>query len=331
MSMKELKLPVAALSAAVLIASAPAADAWTPGEEVSLRMAASQPVHAIYPISAGFKEIVEREIPGVSIELTATQGGLENARLLSVGEVELANGNTLAAYSLRYGEFAAEGEEPQEQLVALFPSYTWEIGTMVPADSDVETFRDLIGKRLGLGPIGSGAEATASQTLAAMGLSDDDFANVQRSAVDQMFGSLSAGMVDAIIWGTAHPTGRITEQDTTRGLKFIPFAEEDMEKVVAAYPYFHAGYLREGFYEGQEGRPLWTGGGTHFWTTTDLPDDLAYAMVKAVWENREELIDRHVSQEFLDESLVKMQAELMEFHPGARRYFEEIGILDSDS
>lgn len=314
--------------ALTVIAAPLAAQEWSPGDEMSLRMAASQPVHAIYPISAGFKEIVEREITGISISLTATQGGLENARLLTAGEVELANGNTLAAYSLRYGEFAADGEDPQDQLVALFPSYTWEIGTMVPADSEVATFRDLEGMRLGLGPIGSGAEATASQTLTAMGLSDDDFANVQRSAVDQMFGALSAGMVDAIIWGTAHPTGRISEQVATRGLRFVPFAEDDMAQVTAAYPYFHAGYLRDGLYEGQEGNALWTGGGTHFWATTELPEDLAYAMVKAVWENREELVERHVSQKFLDADLVRMQADLMDFHPGAERYFVEIGVLE---
>ncbi len=322
---------IKALSLAALTATAfPAlAQDWTEGDSLSLRMAASQPVHAIYPISVGFKEIIERELPGVSITLTATQGGMENARLLSADEVELANGNTLAAYSLRYGEFAAEGEEPQDQLVALFPSYTWEIGTMVPADSEVSTFRDLLGQSIGLGPIGSGAEATASQTLSAMGLSDDDFSNVQRSAVDQMFGALSSGMVDAVIWGTAHPTGRISEQVATRGLRFIPFAEEDMAMVTEAYPYFHSGYLRDDLYEGQEGNALWTGGGTHFWATRDLPDDLAYAMVKAVWENKEELVDRHVSQRFLSEELVKMQAQLMDFHPGAQRYFVEIGVLES--
>jgi len=324
---KHLKvLSVLALAATAVPLSA---QDWTSGDTISLRMAASQPVHAIYPISVGFKEIVEREIPGVTIDLTATQGGLENARLLSVGEVELANGNTLGAYSLRHGQFAAEGEDPQEQIVALFPSYTWEIGTMVPADSDVTTFRDLVGQRIAMGPIGSGAEATASQTLTAMGLTDDDFANVQRSAVDQMFGSLSAGMADAVIWGTAHPTGRISEQVATRGLRFIPFDEADMDLVREAFPYFHAGFLRDGLYGGQEGNPLWTGGATHFWATTALPDDLAYAMVRAVWENRDELVSRHVSQEFLDEDLVRMQAELMDFHPGAERYFVEIGILEA--
>lgn len=51
-------------------------------------------------------------------------------------------------------------------------------------------------------------------------------------------------------------------------------------------------------------------------------------MVKAVWENREKLIDRHVSQKFLDEELVRMQAELMDFDHGAERYFVEIGNLE---
>jgi len=322
-----MKIKSKLLGALVALGLGSSAHAWSPGDSISLTMAASKPVHAIYPISVGVKEIVEREIDGVKINLTSTQGGLENARLLTSGEVQLANGNTLAAYSLRYGKFAADGEPPQEQLVSLFPSYTWEIGAMVPADSNVTKFRDLVGKRIGLGPIGSGAEATASQTIEALGLSDSDFANVQRSAVDQMFGSLSAGTVDAIIWGTAHPAGKITEYASTRGLKFVSFAESDMESVTDRYPYFHAGYMREGHYKGQTGSPLWTGGGTHFWTTTALDDDLAYLITKSVWENRKTLESRHVSQKFLNEELVRQQAAMVNFHPGSERYFKEVGIL----
>ena len=304
------------------------AHAWETGDEAVLRMAASQPVHAIYPITAGLKAIIERELPGVVIDMTVTRGGVENARLMQVGEVEMANGNTLGAYSIHKGQFAAEGAEPFPGLLGLMPSYTWEIGTMVPVDSDVQTFRDLLGQRIAMGPIGSGAEATASQALSAMGLSDDDFARVQRSAPAQAFGSLAAGSVDAVIWGTAHPAGAIVEQLATRGLRFVSFAEEDMAKVVDEYPYFHFGYLDPTLYDGIETEALWVGGGTHFWVNEEIDEELVYQITRVVWENRDELLDRHPSQARLNEDLVRMQADLLPMHPGAERYFREIGAID---
>lgn len=322
---RKLTFSLAALASGL---AATAAHAWEPGDEVRLTIAASQPEHAIYPITAGVKDIVEREIPGVTLDMTVTQGGVENARLIQVGEVEMANGNTLGAYSIHHGEFEAEGEEPFHELVGLLPSYTWEIGIMVREDSDIETFRDLVGKRLALGPTGSGAEATASQAIRAIGLSDDDFANVQRSAPAQAFGALASGSADAVFWGTAHPAGAIVEQMSTRGLKFISFTEEDMDAIVEEYPYFHHGYVDATLYDDVDEDALWVGGGTHFWTHIDVDEDLVYEMVKAVWENKEELHARHPSQERLDDDLVRMQVELMPFHPGAERYFQEVGILD---
>lgn len=317
-----------AAMAAGLVFCASAVSAWEQGEEIRLRMAASQPVHAIYPITAGLKAIVERELPGVTIDMTVTQGGVENARLIEVGEVEMANGNTLGAYSIHTGTFAAEGADPYEGLVGLMPSYTWEIGTMVPADSEVQTFRDLIGMRIAMGPQGSGAEATATQALTAMGLTDDDFSRVQRSAPAQAFGSLAAGQVDAVIWGTAHPAGAIVEQMATRGLRFISFSDEDMAAIVEDYPYFHAGTLDASLYEGAEEDALWVGGGTHFWVDADVNEELVYQIVRAVWENKEELHERHPSQLRLNDDLVRMQANLLPFHPGAERYFREVGILN---
>ena len=94
---------------------------WKPGDSIVLRHAASQPVHSIYVVNAGHKAIIEREIPGVRLEMTATQGGVENARLLHAGEVESANGNSTGAYSVYQGEFLAAGEEPYRDLLGWFP------------------------------------------------------------------------------------------------------------------------------------------------------------------------------------------------------------------
>lgn len=318
-------LALAAVAACAL-GGAAFAD-WKPGDQIVLRHAASQPVHSIYVVNAGHKAIIEREIPGVRLELTATQGGVENARLLQAGEVESANGNSTGAYAVHHGSFLAEGEEPYRDLLGWFPGYTADMGLIVNADSGFNTFRDLLGKRVALGPVGSGAEATVTEGLEAMGVTDADFANVVRTDPRSAFGALAAGNVDAVIWGTAHPASAIVEQITTRGVKLLTWEQADLAKVGEKYPFYHSARVAAGTYEGQTEDLYWIGSSVHNWIHRSVPDDLVYAMTKALWENKDELIASHSSQQYLNEEMVLQQAAMVPFHPGAERYFKEIGII----
>lgn len=329
-----MKLKTNYLKSAALVAVAACALAspsfaeWKPGDNIVLRHAASQPVHSIYVVNAGHKAIIEREVPGVRLELTATQGGVENARLLQAGEVESANGNSTGAYAVHHGAFLAEGEEPYKDLLGWFPGYTADQGIIVNADSGFETFDDLVGKRIALGPVGSGAEATVTEGLEAMGYTDADFANVVRTDPRSAFSALAAGNVDAVLWGTAHPASAIVEQITTRGVKLLSYDQDDLAKIAEKYPFYHSARVAAGTYDGQDEDIYWIGSSVHNWIHRSVPDDLVYAMTKAMWENREELVESHASQSFLNDDIVRQQAALLPFHPGAERYFKEIGIIE---
>ena len=328
MKLKTGYLKSAALAAIAACAyAAPSFADWKPGDSIVLRHAASQPVHAIYAVNAGHKAIIEREIPGVRLELTATQGGVENARLLQAGEVETANGNSTGAYAVHHGAFLAAGEAPYPDLLGWFPGYTADQGIIVNADSGFTTFKDLLGKRIAMGPVGSGAEATVTEGLEAMGYTDADFANVLRTDPRSAFSALAAGNVDAVLWGTAHPASAIVEQITTRGVKLLSYDPADLAKISEKYPFYHAARVAAGTYDGQDEDIYWIGSSVHNWVHRSVPEELVYAMTKAMWENREELIERHASQVFLDDDIVRQQAALLPFHPGAERYFKEIGIL----
>jgi TRAP transporter TAXI family solute receptor len=301
------------------------ATAWEAGESYTLSVAGSQPTQSIYAIGVAHKRIIEEAIPGVTLNILATQGGNENIELMMIEEAEIANANAIAAYSAYHGSFVFEGQK-DENILGFFPGYTWEIGAVVRADSPYETFRDLLGKGIATGPVGSGAEATVTAALEAIGLADSDFSVVQRSSPTQAFASLTAGQVEAVVWGTAHPAGIYMENAATQDLRFIPFTEEDLQAVAEAMPFYHVGALRAGVYDNQE-EVAWIGGSTHFWIHGSVPETLVYGMVKALWESRESLKSSHQSQALLDEDLVRQQASLVPFHPGAHRYFVEQGIL----
>lgn len=299
---------------------------WQEGDSYTIPVAGSQPNQSIYAITVAHKQLIEEALPGVTLNVLATQGGNENIELMMIDEVELANANSISAYSAYHGGFVFEGQQDQNVL-GFFPGYTWEIGAVVKADSEFQTFRDLVGHSIATGPVGSGAEATVTSSLEAMGLSDADFRLVQRSAPAQAFGSLAAGQVDAVVWGTGHPAGIYMENQATQDLRFIPFSAEDLKAITDAMPFYHSGSLRAGTYERQDQPIDWIGGSTHFWIDGKVPEELVYRMVKVLWEGREQLGAAHSSQQLLNEDLVRQQASLVPFHPGAKRYFVEQGIL----
>lgn len=322
-----LGLAVAAAAATALSSPALSQDSWSMGDPYEFSVAASQPQHSIYAVSVAHKTIIEEALPGVELNIMATQGGNENIELIAIGEANMANGNSIAAVAAERetGKYAGMGTSGK--VLSLFPAYTAELGAIVPADSDVMTFRDLLGKAIATGPVGSGAESVVTRAIAAMELTDDDFARVQRAAPQQGFASLAAGQVDAVVWGTAHPSGLVLENQSTQNLRFVPFEQDDLVAISAAIPGFVPGQLRPGTYKNQDDGIAWIAGSTNSWVAADVPEALVYEIAKALWENREKLAKAHSSQQFLSEDMVRAQATLVPFHPGARRYFVEQGIL----
>jgi len=317
------------ISASLLMCALPASSegSWKPGDSYTFSVAGSQPQQSIYSVGVAHKQLIEAAIPGININVMATQGGAENVELIILGEANMANANSIAAIAADRETAQFEGQGTKGKVLGFFPGYTSELGAVVLASSDIHTFRDLVGKAIALGPVGSGAEATLTNALKTIGLNDSDFARVQRAAPAQGFSSLASGQVDAVVWGTAHPAGIYLENQSTQNLRFIPFDEADLEKIASDMPGHHAGELRPGTYKGQDQAVQWIGGSTHFWISSEVPEALVYEMVKVLWENREKLVEAHSSQAFIDEALVQQQDGLVRFHPGARRYFVEQGIL----
>lgn len=300
---------------------------WAPGDRFTLRIAASQPVQPIYAISVAQKTIIERALPGVRVEVVATQGGIENANLIKAGDVEAANGNTAGAYSIHHGRFEAEGERPFRELLSWMPGYDAPQGMLVNPNSPIRRFADLRGKRIALGPVGSGAEAVVTSTMKSLGMTDRDFAVVLRTDPRQGFNGLATGNVDSLIWGTAHPASAIVEQVTTRSIGFVSFTAEELAPVTRELPYINAARLPAGVYATQTADMLWPSAGVHHWISARIPEELVYRATKAIWEAKEELVTRHASQRLLSAEMVQAQAKMVPFHPGAARYFVEAGIL----
>src|SRR5690606_38829713 len=86
----------AVTAACISVTSLPVcAQDWSPGEPYTITVAGSQPQQSIYAIGVAHKQLIEEALPGVRIDILATQGGNENVQLMMLGEAQMSNANSI--------------------------------------------------------------------------------------------------------------------------------------------------------------------------------------------------------------------------------------------
>jgi len=206
--------------------------------------------------------------------------------------------------------------------MTLFPNVAMFV---TPAGSEIETVADLKGKRVYLGPEGAGFEYFVKPILEAHGLTIADLTpryGSQQSAVDL----LGDGAVDAAMIGGGVPNPALAQMAQANPIRLIPYDDAAKEKLINEYPFFEAASIPAGTYAGidEEYNGL-NVGSAHLITHASIDDQLVYDFVKKVYESREQIASRHrAAKDITPENVAK--ANGTEFHPGAIRYYEEIGV-----
>lgn len=298
----------------------PPAESAPKGKYLSIATGGTGGVY--YPYGGGLAEIWTRHVPGVQAVAEVTGGSVENIRLANRGESLIAQTMNDVLYQAYHGEGRFKGK-PQKVL-AMFQMYPHHFHVVTLKGSGIKTIYDIKGKRVSVGAPGSGTEFKANLVLGALGITYKDF-KVQRLSFTENANALKDGTIDVGIWDVAAPTSSVMDLATTRDIDLISFSDEDIAKIVKAYPYYSSFELPPGTYKGQD-YPVKN---PSVWNTvacnSDLPEDMVYKLVKAAFENRDYLEKIHPFAKYttLENSL---KASPIPLHPGAVKYYQEKGL-----
>jgi uncharacterized protein len=252
----------------------------------------------------------------------ATSGSQENIRRLTQGELDFALSNAAITYFAVRGAEGWDQAYPVKTVMTLAPNVAMFIA---PRGSGVTRIEDLRGKRVVIGPAGAGFEFFVKPLLAAHGLSYDDFTPLnatQAAAVDMLADNSAA----AAFIGGAVPTASITQAAASQDIVFVPYDPEAMQRLSAEYPFFAPATVPPNTYRGQtEALQMLDTGSMHLITSTNADEQLVYDVTKALYENRELVTQRHAAGRAINERNAARDTGT-EFHPGAIRYYREIGI-----
>ncbi len=106
----------------------------------------------------------------------------------------------------------------------------------------------------------------------------------------------------------------------------MPFGEEERSRLIDTYPFFEPAVIPAGTYPGlEEDYHGLNVGSMHLITSADQEEELVYQLTRTLWENREELTSKHPAGRSINPANAPRNTGT-EFHPGAVRFYREIGI-----
>ncbi|BCA90819.1 MULTISPECIES: TAXI family TRAP transporter solute-binding subunit [Halomonadaceae] len=310
--MKKLKYTVAAtMMAAALPASA---------QQLSIATGGTGGVY--YPIGGGFAEMINNHIDGAQATAEVTGASVENMGLIMRGDADLALVLADTAYQAYTGTGDFDGRQI-ENTRALASVYPNAVQLVTLAESDIQSIADLAGKRVSVGAPGSGTELNARALLEANGVNYEDF-TPQRLNFNETADAIRDGDIDAGFWSVGPPTSSILNLAATRDIRLIGLSDEEIANAQEVEAVFAPYELAAGMYDGMDEAVQTIGIPNVLVVNADMDEELAYQLTQLLFENTDELIAVHPAA---NDTTIEftMNSTPVPLHPGALRYFEEVG------
>ncbi len=274
-----------------------------------------------YPLGGGIAQIIS-DNTDVSATAQTTGGSVENMRLLSNQEVDLAFvQNDIADYAAN-GTLMFEGTKV-ENLQGLASLYNETIQIVLPGNSTITSVADLKGKKVSVGAPGSGVEANAQQILEIYGMTFDDL-DAQRLSFGDSVQSMQDGNLDAAFVTAGAPTSAVTELSATNGVKLISIDDAKADELIAKYPFYVKETIPADTYPGV-GETNTVAVKAMLAVSKTLPEDFVYNATKALFENVDKLIAINKKAESINVETAT-DGITLDIHPGALKYFQENGL-----
>jgi len=279
-----------------------------------------------YVVGQSICRLVNRSSAENGLKCTApsTGGSIANINAIKAGDMDMGVAQSDWQFHAYNGTSQFEGNK-FDNLRAVFSVHSEPFTVVARADSGIQTFEDLRGMRVNVGNPGSGQRATMEVVLDALGWTMDDFALASELKPAEQAAALGDNKVDAIIFTVGHPNGSIQEATSTVDARLISVEGPAIDALIADNPYYAAATIPGGMYAGTDADVHTFGVKATFVTSADVPDDVVYAVVKAVFDNFDRFKSLHPAFANLTEADMISDGLSAPLHPGAARYYAERG------
>ncbi|NNG04499.1 MAG: TAXI family TRAP transporter solute-binding subunit [Inquilinus sp.] len=256
----------------------------------------------------------------LDVTLMPTGGSYQNAALMQTGDVDLALIAVGPMYDAWSGESPLSPTLPHDLMRVVAPSFSTTFQMMALNGAVAESPDGLAGATIGAGPAGAAAGIYVPLFFTTLGI-DVDTRNGQEGDLAQQ---LEHGLIAALALADGVPGTVFAGVESDAGARLLSFSGEQQAALLDAFPALVPATVPPGTYAGQEDEAqtvaMW-----HFVVArADLPDDLVYTVTKTILENQAKLVEAYAGATGTAAANIAQNA-MVPLHPGAGRYYEEVG------
>ncbi|MDR2884777.1 MAG: TAXI family TRAP transporter solute-binding subunit [Deferribacteraceae bacterium] len=279
-----------------------------------------------YPVGGAICRLVNknRKEHGLRCTVESTGASVFNANAIGAGDLTMGIVQSDTQY------YAYEGKEgfakANKDLRVLFSLYAEAFTLVARDDAKINSFKDLVGKRVNIGDPGSGNRSTMLLLMNEYKFTPKTFSLATDLKPAEMAGALCDNKIDAYVYVVGHPNGSIKEAATTCNSHVVPVEGAEVDTFLKKYAFYPKATIPAGMYKGTDKNVNTFGPRATIMASSKLSDTVAYETVKAVFENFDEFKKLHPALETLTKEEM-LTGNTAPFHPGAIKYFKEAGLM----
>ena len=296
-------------------------------EKVNLSITTGGTGGVYYPLGGGLANLLSKYVPGYQATARVTGGSVDNLKLIGSGQSEIAFVMADATWDAYNGQdkFKDGGKVAVRSLMVLYPN---RMHAVTIEGTGISKMSDLKGKRVSTGSPGSATEVMAFRVIEAAGLDKDKDMKRERLGVAEAVNAIKDKKIDAFFWVGGVPTAAVTDLAATPGVKWKLIDHADgVEAMTKKYgPVYSMDTIPPKAYAGQDAPNHIASVWNLLVTNANVSDQVAYNVVKTMFEKKDEMIAVHKESQNFDLKYQTNAASPIPFHPGAIKYFAEKGI-----
>ena len=259
-------------------------------------------------------------------KLTAVDSGASkaNVQLVTANQAQMS---ILQSDVLNYAHNGSGGEtmfDGAADMNSLWVAGVYNETVQLVTAPSIKSIEDLKGKTVCVGDVGSGTALNAAQVLEAYDMTFDDI-KVMYDSFSGGAEALKNGQCDAAFTVSGAPTPALTDLATAYNFNMPSLSDEAVSYLTTNYPFLVQDNLPANTYTCVADETVCVAVKAVFTASKDLSEDVVYEITKAMFDSQSELAGAQAKFGFLNpEDAV---AGSFDLHPGAEKYYKEIGVL----
>ena len=327
--MKMKLLTAAAIAAALTVGVSAIGESPAQAEQRFVTIGTGGVTGVYYPTGGAICRLVNknRKEHGIRCSVESTGGSVYNVNTILAGELDMGVAQSDVQFNAYNGTGSYADKGPAKELRAVFSVHPEPVTILARRDSGITHIDQLKGKRFNIGNPGSGTRDTWEVIEKALGWQRSDLALAAELKSAETGQALCDNKIDAYFWLVGHPNALAKETMSSCDAVLVEVSGPAIDKLVKENAFYRYATIPGGMYSSNPEDLKTFGVGATFVSSTAVPEEVVYQVVKAVFENFDDFTKLHPAFANLKKEEMIKDGLSAPLHDGAIRYYKEAGLL----